>query len=448
MKAKANRRDAPGRPPSQVAALEARIEALERDLEQKDQLVDEGFRAFTDAAERLKQRVDALNLQVEQKNQELERNLIEKEKVKTYLSNIFENLAIGVLVTDLDGAVTSVNRAGSRLLGLSGEEMVGEGVDDLLGAPVLSDHAPAGEEGVSLEEPITYARNDGESLRLEVSVNRMLAGDKALGFILNVQDVTLLKRLEEHAARRNRLTAMGEMAANMAHEIRNPLGSIELFASLVRKGLPEDDERQPLMNHIFSAVRSMNHIISNLLQYSKPRPVHRDRLDVHALLAEVLEFSRYQAEQNGVRFTEALEAPRPDIRGDRELLKQVFHNLILNAVQAMPEGGALSIATRELKLADPKLLARFGDHGLPRAELDAVEVRFQDTGVGMPKEVQNQIFDPFFTTKAQGTGLGLAIANNILESHHATIDVESRVNRGTTLILMFPLAAPSAATGA
>jgi signal transduction histidine kinase len=236
---------------------------------------------------------------------------------------------------------------------------------------------------------------------------------------------------------------MGEMAANMAHEIRNPLGSIELFAALVRKGMPEGDEKVPLLGHIFSAVASMNHILSNVLEYSKPRAVSLQPMDLHGLLEELAGFFRFMAQQNGVALVLSLDAPRARIRADRELLKQVFHNLLLNGVQALPDGGTLTLGTRARKIVNPQQIDRFGaavrqPNGKSVLELDAVEVTVRDTGVGMTPEVQARIFDPFYTTKARCTGLGLAIVHTLLEAHRGTIDVQSAPGKGTTFTLAFP----------
>ncbi|HUJ76847.1 MAG TPA: ATP-binding protein, partial [bacterium] len=229
---------------------------------------------------------------------------------------------------------------------------------------------------------------------------------------------------------------------NIAHEIRNPLGSIELFASLVRKGMAEGDERMTLMHHISSAITSMNHIISNVLEYSKPRSVSLQPMDLHALLRELDGFFRFMAGQNGVELVLALQAPQGQIRGDRELLKQALHNLLLNAVQAMPEGGTLTLSTRALSVTGPDVLSRFGQAAHGHSALEVVQVQVQDTGVGMSPEMRGRIFDPFFTTRSRGTGLGLAIVHTIVEAHHGTIDVESQLNRGTTFALMFPTLPP------
>ncbi|MDH4248016.1 MAG: ATP-binding protein [Deltaproteobacteria bacterium] len=444
-----------------LATVRAQMHALELELDQKNRLLEEGFAAFTMAAEklqdshkRLQQQVAELNVELDGKNQELERNLAEKEKVKSYLSNIFESLPVGVLVTDLNGDVTSVNRAGLMMIGQPAEALVGCGVNEIMHAevlgqengrdPGLGESREEGRDAHDPDDPLTFQRADGATLKLRLSLTPMTGEGRELGYILNLQDVTLLKQLEEHAQRRNRFTVMGEMAANMAHEIRNPLGSIELFASLVKKGLPENDEKLALMNHISQGIASMNHIISNVLEYTKPRPLNLRKLDVIALLREVGEFYRYTAGQNGVNVEFAFEMEAGSIRGDADLLRQVFQNLLLNAIQAMTEGGTLSLGVRSRTLNNPKQLARFGEgsrgKGLPVESLEVLEVVVRDTGPGIPREVLGKIFDPFFTTKARGTGLGLVIVHNIVESHQATIDVESRVGQGSEFIVTFPRA--------
>jgi PAS domain S-box-containing protein len=432
------------------AALESRIRVLELELEQKNVLLEQGFAAFTQAAEKLQEshkglqhKVAVLNLELEAKNRELESNLAEREKVKAYLSNIFESLPVGVFVTDLRGVITSANRVGLEMVGTLAEDTVGLNIDDVLGARLLAEESAGSAPQASaydLDEPLTFQRRAGEVLRLQLSLTPMKGEGRVLGYIVNAQDVTLLKQLEEQAERRNRFTAMGEMAATIAHEIRNPLGSIELFASLVKKGL-EDDEKRVLMNHISSGIASMNHILSNVLEYTKPRPVVLRALELHALLREMGEFSRYMAEQNHVALAYDLAPGPARVRGDEDLLKQVFHNLVLNAVQAMPEGGRVTFASRRRTLNLAKELARFGDAAEQGAALDVLEVGVKDTGPGISKEVQRKIFDPFFTTKARGTGLGLAIVHHIIESHQATVDVVSGSGKGAEFIFMFPLIA-------
>lgn len=424
--------------------LKSKTASLEMELAHKNFLLQKGFEKFIETAEklqesqrRLQSRVGELTREVEEKNRDL-------EHAKSYLANIFDSLPIGVLVTGLDGRITRLNREGEALFHASGESLLGTHINALLGEVLALALGGEPAKPVPLtegEEPITLRRGDGEVLKLNLTTNVMRGeGREPLGFIFNVQDVTQLKRLEEHADRQNRFTAMGEMAANIAHEIRNPLGSIELFASLLKKGMSEDEERASMLHHISSSVASMNHIISNLLAYTKPRPVSRQRVDLHALLREIAELFGFMAKQNQVEMRLNLHAARASVLGDQEQIKQVMNNLVVNAVQSMPEGGELALLTRSLAITDPRELARFNfdDPNAP-APGGFVEVIVQDTGSGISKEIQKKIFDPFFTTKARGTGLGLAIVHQIIQSHRATIDVESQIDQGTKIIMMFPV---------
>jgi len=258
-----------------------------------------------------------------------------------------------------------------------------------------------------------------------------------LGLIVNTQDITHLKRLEADAERKNRLTTMGEMAVTIAHEIRNPLGSIELFSGLLRKD-NQDESQLKLLDHVSSAIKNMNHIITNLLGYTKPRSVMKERIHFHEFLTELIHYSHHLIGQSHISIATEFEADFSEIYGDQELLKQVFNNLFLNASQAMISSGTLVISTRNLSLEDPKLLKRF--ESLPQhlnRQFPLFEVQVRDTGEGMPSEVQKRIFDPFYSTKERGMGLGLVIVHNIIESHDGIIDVESKEAEGTIFSLTF-----------
>tara|TARA_Y100001960_G_C14488037_1_gene735263 strand:- start:5 stop:805 length:801 start_codon:yes stop_codon:yes gene_type:complete len=255
-------------------------------------------------------------------------------------------------------------------------------------------------------------------------------GDRA-GAILIIQDVTRLKNLEEEVQRNQRLTAMGEMAAGIAHEIRNPLGSIELFASLLRKDLEEDNEKALLADHISNGVKNMDRIISSILLFAKsPQPSQR-RCDINDLLNELLEFSSNIIPPENIRIVRELSPNGLLVNGDEDLLRQVFLNFIRNSIQAMPEGGHLRITS--CKKPD-KIFKERGSQN----ERDFIEITFDDTGHGISKENMAKIFNPFFTTKASGTGLGMAIAYNIIKAHSGAIEVKSREGKGTQFIVKLP----------
>jgi two-component system, NtrC family, sensor histidine kinase HydH len=245
-------------------------------------------------------------------------------------------------------------------------------------------------------------------------------------------------RLYERMKERDRLAALGEMAAGLAHEIRNPLGAIKGAAQYLDPASLREGDAE-ILQVIVEEVNRLDGVVAQFLDYSRPMsPGATEKLtatelnDVLARTAKLIESSL----PPNVRLELSLEPDLPRILGDAEQLKQVFINLALNAVQAMPDGGRLTVRTRrprqplELGLSDAS----------PRYAADQVEVRFADTGAGIPEEAKDRIFIPFYTTKSKGTGLGLAISQRIVKAHGGNIEVQSRLGEGSEFILRFPSA--------
>ena len=243
---------------------------------------------------------------------------------------------------------------------------------------------------------------------------------KSIGTVLVVQDMTRLKSLEDEAQRNQRLRAMGEMAAGIAHEIRNPLGGIELFASLLKRDLKGDKEKQGLVEHIRAGVKNTDRIISTLLLFAKsPRP-SRQKCTIHRLLNEILESSPEIKVPGKIKIQQNFSQEDLNVNGDHELLQRVFLNLISNAIQAMPEGGVLGLHTSDKPFNnDDGANEKIGEHR------KFTTITISDTGSGITVDDIDKIFNPFYTTKTKGTGLGLAISHNIIKAHQGTIDVES-----------------------
>ena len=360
------------------------------------------------------------------------------------LTNVLQSLSNGLIVTDLKARIQTFNRAAVAITGINKEFAIGEEINDLLKIqvlPELLDDESFESINEGYHQQFRYTRSDGTEIIIDSSTTLMKSDeDENQGVIINLTDITQLKRLEEEAERKNRLTAMGEISMQVAHEIRNPLGSIELFLSMMRMDLDEDSSEMELIQHITSAARSMNHIISNLLEYTKPRPVILDKADTNVLLNQFVDFVRFSALQQNIEISVELAASKPDIRANTELLKQVFHNLFVNACQAMPEGGSLLLSTRNRTETDPMILERFNNSFILEGQpLEIVDISFKDSGKGMADDVKKKLFDPFFTTREQGTGLGMSIAHKTLASHGGTIIVESALNKGTTVSLLFPV---------
>jgi len=391
----------------------------------KMEMLFQAFNTFNETAlklneyyQGLEQQVKSLNIELERKNRELEKNLEEKEQVKNYLHNILESLSTGVLVLDIKGRVTTRNRAFQKITNGRIKE-----VKDFISRQV-------GETKSGYLELKGKARN-GCVLRLK-RFPLIAANQETKGTVITLEDITRLKRLEEQVSRNSRLEAMGEMAVNIAHEIRNPLGSIELFASLLKRDFSKGDERRKLVEHIISGVKSLNQVISNTLLFTHTLIPNFQKVNLSSLLDEALVFSSHIVKENRIKVSKEY-SPKNFLLlyADSALLKQLFLNLILNAVQAMPDGGYLKIATAVIRETI--------DNGNGRAQSEMLEIKIADTGMGMNRAVREKVFDPFFTTRQGGTGLGLTIAHRIIEAHGGTIGVESQPRKGTTFTLGLPL---------
>jgi PAS domain S-box-containing protein len=380
----------------------------------------------------LETKVRELKIELSKKNEALRANLKEKEEIENHLHNTLESLTVGIVVVNLKGIITTFNQSAEKITGLTSAEVVGREFARIPDIGFFQNLQLGFEEieGIQdsreLEAEITRKGEAIIHVSLSVSPLTTPLGEK-VGIVVTIQDVTQMKKLEEQANRTSRLSAMGEMAAKIAHEIRNPLGSIELFASTLANDTEVAVESKVLAEHISSGVKSINNIISNLLLFIRPeQKANFERIDIHDSLKDSLFFSNHLIGSNeSIKVFSDYHLEPLLVQGDPELLKQAYLNLILNAIQSMPNGGNLTIFTRRMDGRKQKV--------------DAAEIRFSDTGCGIIKADMPRIFDPFFTTKKRGTGLGLAIVHNIIKLHGGTIDINSSKENGTTCIITLPL---------
>lgn len=386
------------------------------------QTFNEITRHLQESYDKLQERLNALDLELEAKNLELEKNLEEKERVKNYLNNILESLTTGVIVVDANTHITTFNKTAGIILGMTAEQCLHQPLADTGIQSLVELVRSSGGQTKIEDHEITTQDQRRLNVRLSASPVQDPAGQR-MGTVLILQDITQLKRLEEDAQRNQRLRAMGEMAAGIAHEIRNPLGGIELFASMLKKDLAQDPEKRPLTEHIISGVKTMDRIISSLLLFAKSPEPSRQQCDLNRLLKDIIKSNTdFQCPDN-VTIHHDLADGEAVAAGDEELLRQVFLNFIRNAMQAMPNGGSLRLTTQTGNTDDSR---------------NHIAVTVADTGVGIARQDQKNIFNPFFSTKDKGTGLGLAIAHNIIKAHQGTIDVESETGKGTKFIIKIP----------
>jgi two-component system sensor histidine kinase FlrB len=380
-------------------------------------LLQEAFHTFDQAAHTLQQsystltdRIEQMDLELSQSNEALRSQLQENEAMRAHLSGILDSLTTGVMVLDQSGRVTRVNAAATTLLGREAAVLLGQPALDVLAELRLTVSEQPQRQGTHV---LTIS---GRSLEASTA--------HPAGHLILIHDVTQMCQLEERLQRQHRLAAMGEMVGRIAHEIRNPLGSIELFASMLRRDLQDQPSSHAYAEQISQAVHGLDRLLSNLLTYTQPERSTRRWEALERLVLDALTLAAHAITKNPVDIRLDLDPRIPAIWCNEGQFKQVVLNLILNAVQAMSSGGILTLkleATADLSLGVP-----------------AICFTIIDNGPGIEPSHLSRIFDPFFTTKDEGTGLGLAIVHAIVDAHRGRIDVDSREGEGTTFTILLP----------
>ena len=351
------------------------------------------------------------------------------ERVKGLMRNILESIPTGVLTLDRRGAVTSLNGAAERLLGLRATAAVGRRLGELDTPRDLVQWIEASRDGTRLvhETDLVLELEGGRRVTVRASASELRDDTGNVdGLVILLRDITEVGRLEMQLRRADKLAALGTLSAGVAHEVKNPLHALTLNLHLLEKEIAAGRGSSPQGADYLAILRSeiqrIHRIVENFLRFSKPAIPEVKPMDLHALLERVLGLVAFEAAEHRVTIETAFEASLPSVFGDEGQLSQVFLNLAMNALQAMPDGGVLVVCTR---------LGRTG-----------AEVAVKDAGDGIQAEAVPHIFDPYYTTRLRGVGLGLAIAHRIVEGHRGTIDVESEVGKGTTLTVCLPVEPP------
>jgi signal transduction histidine kinase len=402
-------------------------------------LLREAFDVFSKASlqlqasyDELKVRADRLAKELAQANEELQKQLTEKERISNFLSNIVQSIRSGILVVAPDNTVALTNELAGELLALEGDP-TGSSYDAAIAAgPVLNFLQE------SLEDPNSTSRTVEVEAGAQSHSRKVLAlaftpvlnrADERVASLLVISDITRLKLLEEQALRTNRLAAMGEMAAQLAHEIRNPLGSIEIFAGLLSRDL-KDEQDKKLADNIVIGVKSLNSVVTNMLTFTRTVTISPELLDFNDLVRETLGFLEHVLNVQEIKLDMRLSDDVGEMEVDPELVKQILLNLAQNSIAAMEsqQNGVLGVASNAVRMEDGR---------------KAVEVRVTDNGCGISPENLSRIFDPFFSTRKSGTGLGLSVVSQIVEKHGGLIIAESEPGNGTTMKFTLPATLPN-----
>ena len=337
-----------------------------------------------------------------------------------FLENILHNTLDAIIVVDSQNRVKAWNDGARRIFGYSAEEMLGKSYDVLLPEEsrgteesVLTQDAVEKDEFVRFPERIRRAK-DGR--RLSVDIASTLLKDKKgrpIGRSCILRDITEVKKIQQELLRTQSLAAVGELAATVAHEIKNPLAGISGAIQVLAEGMPKNDARREVVGEILDQVRRLDNTVRDLLNFARPITPMLQDVDLIESVSSAWKLLSAQPAAGGVRFTLEAGPPAP-AKADPQLLRQVWINLFQNAIEAMPKGG--------------ELLVRIVAGPLPR-----VEVR--DSGNGIEPSGVEKIWRPFFTTKTRGTGLGLPIVKKIVEAHAGRIWCESEPMKRTSFFV-------------
>jgi PAS domain S-box-containing protein len=345
------------------------------------------------------------------------------------------NMRSGVLAIDRDGRLVLLNEEARRLFRLADRDLTGQRFEH-----VLAEHPDVLRvlSGV-FDRPTLPSRAE---IRLKstdtvvgysLSLVRSDAGT-VIGAAMFFKDLTYVEQMEERERLRDRLAAVGEMAAVMAHEIKNPLAGIEVLAGLVRRRTPDNADVQALVADIINEAKMANAIVQEVLDFVRPVRLQVERTSVAEAVANAVTLADGQARRGGAAVHVAMPATLPQIRADRHQLTQVFANLVINAYQALEGRGRVRIEAREARTADDGALVPDTQHAVPSVVVEVI-----DNGPGIPADHVEKIFQPFFTTKPQGSGLGLAIVRKIVDAHGGRIDLAAGDDGGTRFRVTLPI---------
>lgn len=383
----------------------------------KSQTVQEGakhlahaFSLFSKELNRLKNAYSNLQKRFETVNQELAL----KAHFPSHFHPILKKISDATLFVNLEGCITLANRASEQILQKTADQMLFKKFWDLF---------PDEKFGFSMREALKFGIGHNLLYRdqLEISSSFIYEGSKAdHGLLLIFRDISEKQKLQLALHRNDRMTELGKMATTIAHEIRNPLGGIRGFASLLYRDLAHNAHLQEMTSFIVEGTKNLEKIVNSVLYYSKPLEIQMRTQDLGAFIRQLAKFIKFDP---AFPSTIKLLLHIPDapilLPFDSGTLKSAMLNLIFNAIQAMPQGGELSISLL--------VMARF------------CQIAIHDTGIGMDDEQQASLFSPFFTTKKRGHGLGLVETKKIVEAHLGTIDVRSQLRKGSTFTITLPM---------
>lgn len=372
-----------------------------------------------------------------------EKKLLEQEVIdlKNFNESIIQSMGSGLITIDLNRNITSFNNGAEELLHFSADEVLGRPLEEVF--PSESCHQlmqiiDDPERGL-LNREMQLATKDGAPVYVGFTVTpRYDSQKRQVGSIISFRDITQIKQMQVEVQRMDRLASMGVLASGIAHEIRNPLAGIKTIAQTLEEEIEVHDPRREYVSRIVRQVNRMDDLLRTIFSYAKPREPQRKLHRLQEIIQEVSALLSNRMRAQSVVFRETYPPDLPRLFVDFHQIQQVFVNLFLNALDAMPRGGDLKLESRSKITTIQRVDRRGRPFPVHPKSARYVEVLVSDTGAGIRPENLPSIFNPFFTTKPQGAGLGLAIVYRIITEHQGDIQVESVVDQGTTFKLLLP----------
>lgn len=346
------------------------------------------------------------------------------ENLRLLHERIIESIRSGLMTTDLEGTIYTFNAAAAEITGYTAEELTGKNISLLLGdigqkVAASFSAADSGEQQPRFEADLITPERFAVRIGYSIAPLFSEEGEKS-GLIITFQDLTDIRSMEESVRRKDRLAAVGRVAAGLAHEIRNPLGAMRGAIQVLESSVPKESTQSSLMDIILRESDRLNKIITNFLTYARPRAGNFSEIDVCEAIEDTVTLLQHSPDVKDFhKISTALPDKSVVISADSTQLKQIFWNLARNAFDAMPAGGELSIQCEQIS------------H-------NRIRITFTDSGCGMSAGQVEQLFEPFSESTTGGTGLGLSIVYQIVRDHGGTINVKSQENVGTTISVELP----------
>jgi PAS domain S-box-containing protein len=350
---------------------------------------------------------------IDQMNTSTEK-LIEMTK---FNEDILKNIDIGIMTTDRGGRLLTLNRAGKAILERYKEVPIMEELEQQTRKTI--------ERKYSMNQMITLNGSGGKTIYIDAGTSLLRKEDGSFyGAICSFNDISERKMIENNLIRVDRLASVGQFAAGLAHEIRNPLTGIKTGIQVIknREASKCNEDSVELMEGLKDEIDRINNLVTDLLDFSKPKQAVREKADVNKIIRKSLDMAKEGIHTKEMQVTVITEANQNFVYVDKGQAEQIFLNIITNAVEAVELGGSLCILT------EPVL-----EDGIRW-----IRIIFEDDGVGMEEALLDKIFNPFFTTKLKGTGLGLVVVSKLIEENNGKIYIESQLNKGTKIGILLP----------